>query len=87
MQRNIRRRLNALALSTALSVSLPLIALVLERPASAMEDVASAALPSAEADLGQEPAPVQRRRRASSRDALSLPFFSFARTLRRGNGS
>ena len=88
MQRKFRRRLNALALSTALSAALPLTALVLERPASAVEGAAAAAvLPAAEPGLGQEPAPVQRRRRASSRDALSLPFFSFARTLRRGNGS
>lgn len=87
MQRKFRRHLNALALSTALSAALPLTALVLERPAAAMENVATAPLPAAEPALGQEPAPVQRRRRASSRDALSLPFFSFARTLRRGNGS
>lgn len=88
MQRKLRRHLNALVLSTALSAVLPLTALVLERPAAAgMDGMADAAQPATEATVGQEPAPVQRRRRANSRDALSLPFFSFARTLRRGNGS
>ena len=92
MQRKLRRHLNALALSSALSAALPLIALVfappsLDRPVSAMEGVAEVAAPAAEVTAAQESAPVQRRRRASSRDALSLPFFSFARTLRRGNGS
>ncbi len=87
MQRKLRRRLNAIALSTALTAALPLAALVLERPASAMEGMTEAGRPAVSASIGQEPVPAQRRRRASSRDALSLPFFSFARTLRRGNGS
>jgi len=87
MQRKFRRHLNALALSTALSAALPLTASVLHSPVSAVGGTTAAAPAAAEPALGQEPAPVQRRRRASSRDALSLPFFSFARTLRRGNGS
>lgn len=88
MYRKVRRRLSALALSAALFAVLPLAALVIEGSrADNVRATTPIAVPATEVEAGQEAAPVQRRRRANSRDALSLPFFSFARTLRRGNGS
>lgn len=35
----------------------------------------------------RDPGPSRSHRRAMARESLALPFFSFAQSLRRGNGS
>ena len=90
MTRKLRRHMNALSLSAAMSLLLPLMATLSPVASEGGLDALTGHPPRTEAaDTVQADtaAPLPRRRRASSRDALSLPFFSFAQALRRGNGS
>ncbi len=67
----------------AIALGLLTVGLIVSLPAQ--EPIPSDAALQAPGE--REPGPSRSHRRALARESLALPFFSFAQSLRRGNGS
>lgn len=93
MHRKLIHSVRALGIALSLlTASLITTGLGLAVPATAPDGIAADAVPAAPAAAVKAQATTSAtkahlRRRTQARDAMALPFFSFAQGLRRGNRS
>jgi hypothetical protein len=89
MHRKLMHSIRALAIALGLLTAGLIASVPVPAPTGDIAGQAPTILPAgAKTEATQSPAKAYKRnRRAQARDALALPFFSFAQGLRSGNGS
>lgn len=89
MPRKLMHSVRALGIALSLLTVGLIASAPIPPPSGAFAEQGVSPLPS-EAGVGTTQSPAKaykRNRRAQAREAMALPFFSFAQGLRRGNGS